>query len=54
MKTTAEFEIKYGVPQVFGCIDGTHIPIKRLQANSQDNFNDKNVSPNKCSSCLWL
>jgi hypothetical protein len=34
----AEFEAKYGLVQAFGCIDGTHIPIKRPQENSQDYF----------------
>ena len=29
METAVEFEIKYGVQQVFGCIDSTHIPKKR-------------------------
>ena len=28
-KKVAEFEVKYGLVQVFGCIDGTHILIKR-------------------------
>ena len=34
----AEFEAKYGFIQAFGCIDGTHIPIKRPQENSQDYY----------------
>ena len=46
MKTTAEFEINYAVPQVFGCIDGNRIPIKRPHANSQDYFNHKMFHPN--------
>ena len=25
----SEFKTKFGMPQAFGCIDGTHIPIKR-------------------------
>ena len=24
-----KFHLKFGLPQVFGCIDGTHIPIKQ-------------------------
>ena len=34
----SEFESKYGMVQAFGCIDGTHIPIKSLNENSQDYF----------------
>ena len=34
----AEFEAKYKCSQAFGCIDGTHIPIKRPQENSQDYY----------------
>ena len=34
----AEFEVKYGCIQAFGCIDGTHIPIKRPPENSQVYF----------------
>ena len=30
----AEFESKFGMPQAFGCIDGTHIPLKRPSENS--------------------
>ena len=37
-KNIAEFEAKYGCIQAFGCIDGTHIPIKRPQENSQDYY----------------
>ena len=32
------FESKFAFPQVFGCIDGTHIPIKRPTENPQDYF----------------
>ena len=35
-KTVAEFEVKYGQVQAFGCIDGTHIPLKKPTINSQD------------------
>ena len=34
----SRFEAKYGMPEAFGCIDGTHIPIKRPTENSQDFF----------------
>lgn len=37
----AEFEAKYGRVQAFGCIDGTHIPTKRPQENSQDYYSYK-------------
>ena len=35
----AEFDSKFGMPQAFGCIDGTHIRLKRLCENSQDFYN---------------
>ena len=35
------FEMLFGMVQVFGCIDGTHIPIKRPFSASQDYFNYK-------------
>ena len=37
----AKFEVRFGMPCAFGCIDGTHIPIKRPSGNSQDIFNYK-------------
>jgi len=37
----AQFELKFGMVQAFGCIDGTHIPIKTPAENSQDYFNYK-------------
>ena len=37
----SEFEIMFGMIQAFGCIDGTHIPIKRPLTDSQDYFNYK-------------
>ena len=37
----AGFEAKFGFPRVIGCIDGTHVPIKRPSENSQDYFNYK-------------
>ena len=42
MKTkVAEFESKFGMVQAFGCVDGTHIPIRRPYVDSQDYFNYK-------------
>ena len=40
-RKTSEFELKFGMTQAFGCIDGTHIPLKRPCVNSQDYFNYK-------------
>lgn len=37
----AKFEVRFGMPGAFGCIDGTHIPISRPSENSQDFFNYK-------------
>ena len=37
----AEFEVRYGMVQAFGCIDGTHIQIKRPTMNSQDYYSYK-------------
>ena len=37
-KKVSEFEVKFGMIQDFGCIDGTHIPIKCPLENSQDYF----------------
>ncbi len=50
----AEFEAKYGFIQAFGCIDGTHIPIKRPQENSQDYYCLQRVFLTKCPGCLRL
>ena len=35
---TAQFELRFGMPCAFGCIDGTHIPIRRPTENAQDCF----------------
>ena len=35
-KKASEFELKFGMVQAFGLIDGTHIPIKCPPENSQD------------------
>lgn len=34
----SKFEAKFGMIQAMGCIDGTHIPIKRPIKSSQDYF----------------
>ena len=38
----SEFECKFGMKQAFGCIDGTHIPIRRPLESSQEYYNYKN------------
>ena len=38
---SSEFEAKFGMTQAFGCIDGTHIPLKATTVNSQDYYNYK-------------
>ena len=40
-RKATQFELKFGMLQAFGCIDGTHIPIKTPAENSQDYFNYK-------------
>ena len=37
-KEISEFEVMFGTPEAFGCIDGKHIPILRPIDNSQDYF----------------
>ena len=39
----SEFELKYGMAQAFGCIHGTHIPIKTPTKDSNDFFNYKHL-----------
>ena len=34
----SRFENRFGFPQAFGCLDGTHIPIRQTIENSQDYF----------------
>ena len=34
----SEFEAKFGITHSFGCIDGTHIPLKVPTVNSQDYY----------------
>lgn len=38
LRKVAEFESKFGMIQAFGCIDGTHVPLKRPTEHSQDYF----------------
>ena len=39
MKTLiSKFETRFGLPQAFGCLDGTHIPLRQPTENSQDYF----------------
>lgn len=37
-RKVSEFEMRFGMTQEYGCIDGTHLPIKRPPQNSQDYF----------------
>jgi hypothetical protein len=37
-KLASQFEVKFGMIQAFGCIDGTHVQIKRPIKNGQDYF----------------
>jgi hypothetical protein len=39
--TVAEFKTKFGMTLGFGCVDRTHVPIRRPIINSQDYFNYK-------------
>ena len=34
----SEFEMRFGTTKAYGCIGGTHIPLKRPLQNSQDYF----------------
>ena len=38
LKKVSEFELKFGMIQAFGCIDGTHIPIKTPVTRPDDYF----------------
>ena len=38
MKIVTEMENKFGFPQAFGCVDGTHIPILSPNENPHDYF----------------
>ena len=35
----AKFEVRFGLPKAFGCIDGTQIPIQTPSENAQDYVN---------------
>ncbi len=37
-KLISQFESRFGFPQAFGCLDGTHIPLRQPTENSQDYF----------------
>ena len=41
MEATSEFLNRFGFPQVIGCIDGTHVPIKAPTENAHDYFSYK-------------
>ena len=41
MRKVAEFEGKFGMVQAFGCVDGTHVAVKRPKENSQDYYSYK-------------
>ncbi len=41
VKTSEEFQQRFGFPQVIGCVDGTHIPIKQPSENARDYFSYK-------------
>ena len=36
LKASSEFQVRFGFPQIIGCIDGTRIPIKRPEENATD------------------
>lgn len=37
-RKVSQFELKFGMIQAFGCIDGTHVPIKTPSTDSHDYF----------------
>ena len=37
-RKVSEFELRFGLIQAFGCIDGTHVPIKTPSTDSHDYF----------------
>ena len=41
LNVSSEFQARFGFPQVIGCIDGTHIPIKRSEENATDYYSYK-------------
>ena len=42
-KVSSEFLHRFGFPQVIGCVDGTHIPIKQPSENAHDYFSYKQI-----------
>ena len=40
-KKLSQFEVKFWMPRAFGCIDGTHVRIKRPSEDSQDYYSYK-------------
>ena len=40
-ETVSKFEVKFGIPHAFGCIDGTHVPLKTPSINSKDFYTYK-------------
>ena len=36
MESTAQFLKRFGCPQIIGCVDGTHVPIKQPSENAHD------------------
>ena len=47
-------ENKYGFPQAFGCVDGTHIPITQPSENAHDYFSYKmKYTLNVQAVCNW-
>ena len=41
VKTAEQFQQRFGFPQVIGCVDGTHIPIRQPSENARDYFSYK-------------
>ena len=48
LNATSCFLQKFGFPQVIGCVDGTHIPIKQPSENAHDNFSYKLYNTLNC------
>ena len=47
-KVSSGFLHRFGFPQVIGCIDGTHIPIKQPSENAHDYFSYKQIYSINC------
>ena len=52
-RMVSEFEAKFVMHQAFGCVDGTHIPIKCPAENSQDFFCYKQYVITGVISSMW-